>query len=177
MDDILEKLPEEFNMTEIMQKNPNRSPYALVCLQECERMNILLREPCVTSTIRAWIEGKFKSGTRAGSSTWRRIYSAVFFLAGGADAVSWHGSPAVCNELRRSTRNLEQTGLIHPRTAWPSGKHLHPSSVPIWFFWIMPYIGTLKIVLCWVHSAVTVHTTTSFIWVSSVCCVSKAKSS
>uniref|UniRef100_A0A4W2DC87 Dynein axonemal heavy chain 11 n=1 Tax=Bos indicus x Bos taurus TaxID=30522 RepID=A0A4W2DC87_BOBOX len=44
LDDILEKLPEEFNMTEIMQKKTNRSPYALVCFQECERMNILLRE-------------------------------------------------------------------------------------------------------------------------------------
>uniref|UniRef100_A0A8C0HXD6 Dynein axonemal heavy chain 11 n=1 Tax=Balaenoptera musculus TaxID=9771 RepID=A0A8C0HXD6_BALMU len=44
LDDILEKLPEEFNMAEIMQKNPNRSPYVLVCFQECERMNILLRE-------------------------------------------------------------------------------------------------------------------------------------
>lgn len=40
----MEKLPEEFNMTEIMQKKTNRSPYALVCFQECERMNILLRE-------------------------------------------------------------------------------------------------------------------------------------
>lgn len=44
MDDILEKLPEEFNMAEIMQKTTNRSPYVLVCFQECERMNLLLRE-------------------------------------------------------------------------------------------------------------------------------------
>ncbi|KAM5271528.1 dynein axonemal heavy chain 11 [Ctenodactylus gundi] len=44
LDDILEKLPEEFNMAEIKQKNSNRSPYVLVCFQECERMNILLRE-------------------------------------------------------------------------------------------------------------------------------------
>lgn len=44
LDDILERLPEEFNMAEIMQKNPNRSPYILVCFQECERMNVLLRE-------------------------------------------------------------------------------------------------------------------------------------
>lgn len=40
----MEKLPEEFNMAEIMQKTSNRSPYVLVCFQECERMNILLRE-------------------------------------------------------------------------------------------------------------------------------------
>ncbi|XP_063095395.1 dynein axonemal heavy chain 11 isoform X2 [Cavia porcellus] len=44
LDDILERLPEEFNMAEIMQKTSNRSPYVLVCFQECERMNILIRE-------------------------------------------------------------------------------------------------------------------------------------
>ncbi|XP_015413618.1 PREDICTED: dynein heavy chain 11, axonemal [Myotis davidii] len=44
LDDILEKLPEEFNMAEIMQKTSTRSPYVLVCFQECERMNLLLRE-------------------------------------------------------------------------------------------------------------------------------------
>uniref|UniRef100_A0A8C0G3E5 Dynein axonemal heavy chain 11 n=1 Tax=Chelonoidis abingdonii TaxID=106734 RepID=A0A8C0G3E5_CHEAB len=43
LDDILEKLPEEFNMTEIMQKAAVRNPYVLVCFQECERMNLLIR--------------------------------------------------------------------------------------------------------------------------------------
>lgn len=40
----MEKLPEEFNVAEIMQKTSDRSPYVLVCFQECERMNLLLRE-------------------------------------------------------------------------------------------------------------------------------------
>ncbi|XP_058534261.1 dynein axonemal heavy chain 11 [Ochotona princeps] len=44
LDDILEKLPEEFNMAEITQKTSSRSPYVLVCFQECERMNSLIRE-------------------------------------------------------------------------------------------------------------------------------------
>nr|XP_006007896.1 PREDICTED: dynein heavy chain 11, axonemal [Latimeria chalumnae] len=44
LDDILEKLPEEFNMAEIMLKTSVRTPYNLVCFQECERMNILIRE-------------------------------------------------------------------------------------------------------------------------------------
>ncbi|XP_030057583.1 dynein axonemal heavy chain 11 [Microcaecilia unicolor] len=44
LDGILEKLPEEFSMTEIMQKTTDRSPYILVCFQECKRMNILIRE-------------------------------------------------------------------------------------------------------------------------------------
>ncbi|XP_075778342.1 dynein axonemal heavy chain 11 isoform X4 [Pelodiscus sinensis] len=43
VDDILEKLPEEFNMTEITQKAAVRSPYVLICFQECERMNLLIR--------------------------------------------------------------------------------------------------------------------------------------
>ncbi|XP_060681399.1 dynein axonemal heavy chain 11-like isoform X1 [Hemiscyllium ocellatum] len=44
LDDILEKLPEEFNMTEVTAKTAERNPYILVCFQECERMNILTRE-------------------------------------------------------------------------------------------------------------------------------------
>lgn len=46
LDEIVEKLPEEFNMTEIMAKVPpeERSPYVLVAFQECERMNMLTNE-------------------------------------------------------------------------------------------------------------------------------------
>ncbi|KAI1886191.1 hypothetical protein AGOR_G00211450 [Albula goreensis] len=44
LDDILEKLPEEFNLAEIMAKTSERGPYALVCFQECERMNVLIEE-------------------------------------------------------------------------------------------------------------------------------------
>lgn len=44
LDEILEKLPEEFNMTELMGKLEERSPYVVVALQECERMNILTQE-------------------------------------------------------------------------------------------------------------------------------------
>nr|XP_046254731.1 dynein axonemal heavy chain 11 isoform X1 [Scatophagus argus] len=44
IEDILDKLPEEYNMTEIITKTTQRSPYILVCFQECERMNVLLAE-------------------------------------------------------------------------------------------------------------------------------------
>nr|XP_018673081.1 dynein beta chain, ciliary [Ciona intestinalis] len=44
LDDILEKLPEEFAMAEITAKTLERTPYILVCFQECERMNNLIRE-------------------------------------------------------------------------------------------------------------------------------------
>ncbi|XP_062322712.1 dynein axonemal heavy chain 11 isoform X2 [Osmerus eperlanus] len=44
LDEMLEKLPEEYNMADVMAKTPERSPYILVCFQECDRMNVLLEE-------------------------------------------------------------------------------------------------------------------------------------
>ncbi|KAJ8682461.1 hypothetical protein QAD02_018253 [Eretmocerus hayati] len=44
LDEILEKLPEEFNMPEIMGKVEERTPYVIVAFQECERMNYLTGE-------------------------------------------------------------------------------------------------------------------------------------
>ena len=46
LDELLEKLPEEFNMMDIYSKVPveERAPYAIVAIQEAERMNGLLKE-------------------------------------------------------------------------------------------------------------------------------------
>ena len=44
LDEILEKLPEEFNMAELMAKAEDRTPYTVVALQECDRMNSLTNE-------------------------------------------------------------------------------------------------------------------------------------
>ncbi|XP_073435796.1 dynein axonemal heavy chain 9 isoform X2 [Dendrobates tinctorius] len=44
LDEILEKLPEEFNIKELMAKAEERTPYIVVAFQECERMNLLTRE-------------------------------------------------------------------------------------------------------------------------------------
>jgi dynein heavy chain len=46
LDEILEKLPEEFALLEIMSKVPpeERTPYVIVAFQECERMNLLNAE-------------------------------------------------------------------------------------------------------------------------------------
>lgn len=44
LDEIVEKLPEEFNMAEIMGKVEERTPYVIVAFQECERMNFLTGE-------------------------------------------------------------------------------------------------------------------------------------
>ncbi len=44
LDEILEKLPEEFSMVELFAKAEEKTPYVLVALQECERMNGLIGE-------------------------------------------------------------------------------------------------------------------------------------
>ena len=44
LEEIMEKLPEEFNMAELMEKAEERTPYQVVALQECERMNFLTQE-------------------------------------------------------------------------------------------------------------------------------------
>ena len=44
LDEFLEKLPEEFNMMELFAKAEEKTPFVLVALQECERMNTLTRE-------------------------------------------------------------------------------------------------------------------------------------
>ncbi|XP_034948410.1 dynein beta chain, ciliary-like [Chelonus insularis] len=44
IENILEKLPEEFNIPELMSKVDERTPFVIVALQECERMNILCAE-------------------------------------------------------------------------------------------------------------------------------------
>ncbi|KAM9806325.1 dynein axonemal heavy chain 11 isoform 1-T1 [Syngnathus typhle] len=44
IEDLLDKLPDQYNMAEMLVKVAERSPYISVCLQECERMNLLLGE-------------------------------------------------------------------------------------------------------------------------------------
>lgn len=44
LDEILEKLPDSFNMMELFARAEDKTPYVLVALQECERMNNLTRE-------------------------------------------------------------------------------------------------------------------------------------
>jgi dynein heavy chain len=44
LDEISEKLCDEFNMNELMGKVEEKTPYVVVALQECQRMNYLTRE-------------------------------------------------------------------------------------------------------------------------------------
>ena len=44
LDEFLEKLPDDFNVHEMMARVEERTPYIVVAFQECERMNTLTRE-------------------------------------------------------------------------------------------------------------------------------------
>ncbi|XP_049632688.1 dynein axonemal heavy chain 9 [Suncus etruscus] len=44
LEELLERLTEEFNIPELMAKVEERTPYIVVAFQECERMNLLTRE-------------------------------------------------------------------------------------------------------------------------------------
>ena len=40
----MEKLPEEFSLRELMSKTTEKTPYNVIAIQECERMNNLTQE-------------------------------------------------------------------------------------------------------------------------------------
>ncbi|KAI3381366.1 hypothetical protein SNEBB_008024 [Seison nebaliae] len=44
LDEVYERLPEEFNMLELFAKTEEKTPYTVVAIQECERMNMLINE-------------------------------------------------------------------------------------------------------------------------------------
>jgi len=50
IDRFLDQLPAPFSMLDITARVKDKTPYVVVCLQECERMNIL------TSTMRSSLE-------------------------------------------------------------------------------------------------------------------------
>ncbi|XP_018585062.2 dynein heavy chain 11, axonemal [Scleropages formosus] len=75
LDDILEKLPEEYNMSDITTKTAERSPYILVCFQECERMNLLINE--LRRSLKELDLGL--KGELAISSEMEQLQTALFF--------------------------------------------------------------------------------------------------
>ncbi|XP_015255846.1 PREDICTED: dynein heavy chain 11, axonemal [Cyprinodon variegatus] len=74
LEGILERLPEEYNVSEMMTKTTDRSPYVLVCFQECERMNLLLLEIRKSlNELNAGLKGEFTT-----SSSMETLQSALF---------------------------------------------------------------------------------------------------
>ncbi|KAK0131624.1 Dynein heavy chain 11, axonemal [Merluccius polli] len=75
LDEVLERLPEEYNMSDISSKTAERSPYILVCFQECERMNALVNE--IRRSLKELDLGL--KGELAISSEMEQLQSALFF--------------------------------------------------------------------------------------------------
>uniref|UniRef100_A0A3B4UNK9 Dynein axonemal heavy chain 11 n=1 Tax=Seriola dumerili TaxID=41447 RepID=A0A3B4UNK9_SERDU len=75
LDEVLEKLPEEYNMSDITSKTAERSPFILVCFQECERMNTLISE--IRRSLKELDLGL--KGELAISSEMEKLQTALFF--------------------------------------------------------------------------------------------------
>lgn len=160
-----------------MQKSSNRSPYVLVCFQECERMNILLREIRVSlQRLDLGLKVSLKVVVAPVSARQRTLTTwSLFSMQGGADVVSWDGSPAVPAELWHSPRHLEQTGLsiyIRPGPVVSCPSRLPLAVIRLGAGSVLSHCcvrTAMTSVLCEYTWPVTVRSTASFTWVSSVC--------
>ncbi|KAL7890701.1 hypothetical protein AOLI_G00001770 [Acnodon oligacanthus] len=124
LDDILEKLPEEYNMSDITSKTAERTPYILVCFQECERMNMLINE--IRRSLKELDLGL--KGELAISSEMEQIQTALFFdhvpdtwtkLAYPSiyNLAQWYNDVLLrCRELDSWTQDLSL-----PSVVWLSG--------------------------------------------------------
>uniref|UniRef100_A0A8D1IYR5 Dynein axonemal heavy chain 11 n=1 Tax=Sus scrofa TaxID=9823 RepID=A0A8D1IYR5_PIG len=124
LEDILEKLPEEFNMAEIMQKNPNRSPYVLVCFQECERMNILLQEIRVSlQRLDLGLKGELTLSPDMEAQQSALSYDAVPDTWSKVAYPSTYGLAQWFNDLLLRCRELDTwtQDLALPAVVWLSG--------------------------------------------------------
>ncbi|XP_033840356.1 dynein heavy chain 9, axonemal isoform X2 [Periophthalmus magnuspinnatus] len=124
LEELLEKLPEEFNMAELLSKAEERTPYQVVALQECERMNLLTQE--MKRSLRELSLGLKGELTMSGEM--ESLQSSLFL-----DVVPecWvkKAYPSICGltlwftDLLLRVRELETwaTDLSLPPTVWLSG--------------------------------------------------------
>ncbi|KAG5833962.1 hypothetical protein ANANG_G00281510 [Anguilla anguilla] len=124
LDDILEKLPEEYNMSDITSKTAERSSYILVCFQECERMNMLISE--IRRSLRELDLGL--KGELAISSEMEELQTALFFdnvphtwtklaYPSALNLAPWYSDVLLrCRELDSWTQDL-----VLPTVVWLSG--------------------------------------------------------
>ncbi|KAM3614782.1 uncharacterized protein V6R79_018954 [Siganus canaliculatus] len=124
LEDILEKLPEEYNMAEIMAKTTERNPYILLCFQECERMNVLLAEMRKSlNELDLGLKGELTMSSSMESlqsalftdsvpESWARLaYPSTKTLAHWFTDLTWS-----CRELDSWTQDL-----VLPAVVWLSG--------------------------------------------------------
>ncbi|XP_053409478.1 dynein axonemal heavy chain 11 [Nycticebus coucang] len=124
LDDILEKLPEEFNMAEIMQKSSNRNPYVLVCFQECERMNILIQEIRVSlQQLDLGLRGELTLSPDMEAQQSALSYDTVPHTWSKLAYPSTYGLAQWFNDLLLRCRELDTwtQDLVLPAVVWLSG--------------------------------------------------------
>merc|ERR1711871_446366 len=124
LDDILEKLPEQFNMVELNERIEEVSPYTGVFLQEIERMNNLIFE-----MRRSLIE--LDSGLKGDLSITEPMEIMMNAMASNAQPPKWEklawASRAslgiwLVDMLARYNQLLSWTGdLAQPKVSWISG--------------------------------------------------------
>ncbi|XP_039379215.1 dynein heavy chain 11, axonemal isoform X8 [Mauremys reevesii] len=124
LDDILEKLPEEFNMTEIMQKATFRNPYVLVCFQECERMNLLIR--AIRSSLKQLdlgLKGELTFSPDMEAQQSALLYDSVPDAWTRLAYPSTYGLAQWINDLLMRCRELDiwTQDLVLPAVVWLSG--------------------------------------------------------
>ncbi|XP_043973511.1 dynein axonemal heavy chain 11 isoform X1 [Gambusia affinis] len=124
IEDILEKLPEEYNVSEMMGKTTERSPYVLVCFQECERMNLLVAEIKKSlSELDAGLKGELSI-----SSSMERLQSALFndFVPDSWTRLAYPSTKTLAewlNDLMTSCHELDcwTQDFVLPAVVWLSG--------------------------------------------------------
>ncbi|NXF13135.1 DYH17 protein, partial [Smithornis capensis] len=124
LDEILGQLPEPFNMEELMEKAKEKTPYTVVALQECERMNILTCE--IRRSLKELNLGL--QGELTITSEMEELANALFY-----DSIpeSWtrHAYPSLLSlaswyaDLLLRIRELEvwATDFVLPATVWLAG--------------------------------------------------------
>ncbi|GAB1297122.1 Dynein axonemal heavy chain 17 [Apodemus speciosus] len=124
LDDILEKIPETFNMAEIMAKAAEKTPYVVVAFQECERMNILTNEMRRSlKELNLGLKGELTITTDMEDLSTALFYDTVPDTWVARAYPSMMGLAAWYADLLQRIRELESwtTDFALPTTVWLAG--------------------------------------------------------
>ncbi|XP_066237508.1 dynein axonemal heavy chain 17 isoform X2 [Saccopteryx leptura] len=124
LDDILEKIPEAFNMAETMAKAAEKTPYVVVAFQECERMNILTNEMRRSlKELNLGLKGELTITTDMEDLSTALFYDTVPDMWVARAYPSMMGLAAWYADLLLRIRELEAwtTDFALPTTVWLAG--------------------------------------------------------
>ncbi|KAF6298410.1 dynein axonemal heavy chain 17 [Rhinolophus ferrumequinum] len=124
LDEILEKIPETFNMAEIMAKAAEKTPYVVVAFQECERMNILTNEMRRSlKELNLGLKGELTTTTDMEDLCTALFYDTVPDTWVARAYPSMMGLAAWYADLLQRIRELEAwtTDFALPTTVWLAG--------------------------------------------------------